>query len=110
MFISVWTVWGQLSMDKVHICTLCKKDIQKNKVPYFYESSVLCSKCYYSTMCVYCDPHVPLAKCNGHSFQRNPNNRFMKDKQFTDGIRFEYESERHLPPGSRPKHVPSKRR
>lgn len=97
-------------MTNVYTCVVCNTEIKVNRTPYFYQSKTLCAKCYYGTMCVYCNPHVPLAECNGHDISKNPINRFMKDKEFTDGIKFEYESERHLQPGARPTHAPSKRR
>ena len=95
-------------MNNPHVCIICNTEIKANRVPYFYESKILCAKCYYGTMCIYCNPHVPLADCNGHSFRKTPN-RFMKDKEFVDGIRFEYESDRHLKGIGRPVHAPSKR-
>jgi hypothetical protein len=94
-----------------HICVLCSKTLREGHTPYYYESKILCATCYFNTMCVYCNPHVPLVDCDGHAIQKNPSNRFMNDKEFVDGMRFEYESERHLPPGSvRPAHDRSNRR
>lgn len=66
---------------------------------FYYESTTMCGKCYHSMICAYCDPPRVLAKCNGHSIEKNPSNRFMKDKEFVNGMRFEYESDRHLKPG-----------
>lgn len=95
----------------VPVCVACQKpctDRYNDPQTFYYESEPMCGKCYHSLICVYCDPPLVLSKCNGHSIGRNPNNRFMKDKEFIDGMRFEYESERHLPPGTRPRHVRSK--
>jgi hypothetical protein len=91
-----------------HICVLCNNRLKEGRGPYFYNSQIYCATCYHNTMCVYCNPHLPLAECNGHTIEKNPSNRFMKDKEFVAGMRFEYESDRHLPPGSRPRHVRSK--
>ena len=42
-------------------------------------------------LCRYCDPPVPHEKCPGHSIGPNKENRFMKDKEFVAGSRFELE-------------------
>jgi len=97
-------------MSEIPNCTTCGKlctDRFNDPSIYFYEANPFCGRCYHSMVCVYCDPPVVLAKCEGHGIQKNPNNRFMRDKEFLDGMRFEVEG--GAPKEARPLHVPTKR-
>ena len=88
-------------MTNRSLCSQCNKI--KNSIE--FRGKLFCYPCYDEIVCFFCDPPALLDECQGHSIKKNPSNRFMTNKEFTDGIRFEYESERHLPPGSRPAHV-----
>jgi hypothetical protein len=97
-----------MSEDVVPNCIVCGNECSnrfRDKQVFYYEGTTMCGKCYHTMICSYCDKPTLLSKCDGHAITKNPNNRFMKDKEFVAGMRFEYESNRHLDVPGRPVHV-----
>jgi hypothetical protein len=70
-------------------CDMCHKPIMGSI--YAIESKTMCGHCYSELSCRYCDPPLLEDNCPGHNVSRTTENRFMADKEFVSGSRFELE-------------------
>lgn len=71
------------------ICQWCKRKVHKVIV---INEERICAACYYEKFCLFCDPPKLITLCKGHDITQARINRFATDREFTDNIRFEFES------------------
>lgn len=79
------------TIDIPFVCPDCKEVITGKLVAVGTISKYYCKPCADKRICRLCDPPVPHEECTGHSFSKTNVNRFMQDKTFVDGARFELE-------------------
>ena len=74
------------------ICKGCNKPIIGTIYTHYPTSGsgdYYCKDCTGPAVCKYCDPPLLERDCPGHSISRNTENRFMANKEFVAGSRFE---------------------
>lgn len=69
-------------------CQWCKKKVNRLIQLEVDKICVECSK----NVCMFCEPPVLNNLCPGHEVLQSQINRFASDQEFTENIRFEYES------------------
>lgn len=79
------------TIDIPFVCPDCKEVITGKLVAIERFSVYYCKPCASKRLCNLCDPPVLHENCPGHSFSKTGTNRFMQDKSFVDGARFELE-------------------
>jgi hypothetical protein len=75
-------------------CHLCKHEGKKVAT---VNDLKICAPCFFEYYCQFCDPPVLNTLCKGHEVTQVKINRFATDKEFTDNIRFEFESGNDVP-------------
>jgi len=81
---------GKILMENQELhCFWCKTKVDRLIT---INNEKICTECLTKHVCMFCDPPVLNTICPGHEVLQSQINRFATDKEFTDNMRFEYES------------------